>query len=837
MSKNTAIPLPKVCGKTIDFEYFPTSMQAFIFKNWDIVPKERIALCLETSVKNIEKQAEKMGLEKQDDVSVWLSRGYISIIKQNWFLLDYDQLLTLLGWDEQRLAIVLKEEDFLDIKLGSEKPVCPKIVYRELSAEEEAETEKIRNLMKENFSVEVTEAKKPFDFFGDCEDFFSAKNYEPDEDSVVIDDSWSICNYTENTAVEAMADRFSDFADKKMGVSLSRNSGADKEISLLFFNEEKEEEYHEIDVKKDKIVIVASDSAGILRALVYIEDIFKKNGKAVLKAKRYKRHARFKTRFIYSFCGLYNDALDADSTVYCPDELLRSYSLTGVNGIWIQAVLYRLCDFEFEPKLSSGWKKRLENLKKFAERAADYGIKIYLYINEPRAVSEEAFERFPNIKGNVLNGYACLCTSTNEVRKYLRKAVETVCKAVPQIGGFFTITMSENLTNCYSKQTEMTCPRCGKREKYEVIAEINSLIAESAHKINPKIRIFAWNWSWRLNNFMSSEEVNKCVSLTDKSVIFMANRETGIETNVANVKGHVEDYTVSVCGLSPQSCEMWDYAVKCGYETCAKLQINNSWECSTVPYLPVYGLIEENIRALREKGIEHLMLSWTLGGYPSPNIKFISHMFFEDEDNDTEEADIYRILYGEYADKVHKASDMFSEAFKEFPFDLEVLYNGPQNGGVSNIMFLNPTGKSSTMTCFAMDDLYHWRSVYQEDVFENQFKILSEKWMESLKVLDEVLNCEVKNMAEAAYIQFRSSYNQIRFVRARNRYIKNKEIAPKNIMTEAVEEEKKLAVKLYLLMLKHPSIGFEAANHYYFTAGMLKEKVLNCDFILRKLME
>ena len=49
-----------------------------------------------------------------------LSRSYITIIRRNWHLLPYDQLLTLLGWTGEKLAYTLREDDFLYVKLGNQ---------------------------------------------------------------------------------------------------------------------------------------------------------------------------------------------------------------------------------------------------------------------------------------------------------------------------------------------------------------------------------------------------------------------------------------------------------------------------------------------------------------------------------------------------------------------------------------------------------------------------------------------------------------------------------------------------------------------------------------------
>ncbi|MBQ4516689.1 MAG: hypothetical protein II978_07860, partial [Clostridia bacterium] len=61
-------------------EYFPTPMQAFIFRNWGMIDKSRLAEVLNTSVENVEKEALRMGLGEQGDVSEWMKKGYITVI-------------------------------------------------------------------------------------------------------------------------------------------------------------------------------------------------------------------------------------------------------------------------------------------------------------------------------------------------------------------------------------------------------------------------------------------------------------------------------------------------------------------------------------------------------------------------------------------------------------------------------------------------------------------------------------------------------------------------------------------------------------------------------------
>ena len=175
---------------------------------------------------------------------------------------------------------------------------------------------------------------------------------------------------------------------------------------------------------------------------------------------------------------------------------------------------------------------------------------------------------------------------------------------------------------------------------------------------------------------------------------------------------------------------------------------------------------------------------------------------------------------------MRRAEEIFSEAFKEFPFDIQCLYAGPQNAGPSSLLFDKPTGYRGTMTCFTYDDVEKWRSVYPIKVYEDQFAKLAEKWKRGLKILSE---CEGESavMARAAYCLFYSSLCQIRFYRAR-------EASDTEAMVFYAREEYATAKDMLSLMNKNAAIGFEAANHYYFSKGQLVEKMVNCKFIIDK---
>ena len=824
--------LPDIKKAPIIPEYFPTPMQTFIFRNWETVSKTRLAEVLGTTVENIEAEAKRMGLKPQGDTGIWSQKGYITIIRANWHLLPYNQLLQLLGWDEEKLARVLKDDDFLDIKLGSYKPLetfkpdAKEIKYRPLTANEIKATEKIKTEMKSLFSLEGDKIKAPFDFWSEDKTSIALNPAKPGQ--VTLDDGWVVCDSTKSPEVSDMSERFISSMKKSWNVALS---GTGKNIILLEFAEGKTGEYHEIIVSDSSIIIRGGSSEGILRGIYRLEDLAKLNSGPHFDKGKFVREPRFKARIIYSFCGLYEMALDVDSRTYCPDSLLEKYARVGVNGIYLPGVLYRMSEFPYAPELSEGWQKRLENLKAFTERAAKYSIKIYLYLNEPRTMPLSVFKNHPDMRGALELGgkNACMCLTSEKSRNFIYNSVLTICRNAPKLGGIFTITMSENLTNCKAREVAEPCEKCRDIPTWDLISTVNSLIAKAAHSVNPDMNIIAWDTAWDPNR-EASEAAKSCIVRLPEDVAIMCQREECVPFEIGGIKNKVIDYSLSVEGLSEKSKQMWKWAKELGHETAVKMQINNTWECSTTPYLPVYRILFNIMKEVLDAGIDHLLLSWTLGGYPSPSIRLMSEAFFAENGKKAFDIDsALKIVYGDKADNVKKATDIFSDAFKEFPFDIDVAYLGPQNAGPANIFYHKPTGYNASMTCFSYDALDDWRVMYPRETFLSQFKIMSEKWREGLALLEK--GTELYDISYVSYSLLRSSYNITEFIMLRDKYLESGDEKIKPEIVKLLEEEKEIASKVYEIMTRRPEVGYEAANHYYFSQASLMEKVINCAWL------
>ena len=142
--------------------FTPAIWQTVILRNYGIVSTVRIAHVLGTDKDVIEFEAKRLGIEKIIYNKKWEKQGYITIIRNNWYLLPYNQLASLLGFTIEYLDFILKEDDFLGIKLGSFKPYCEEVKYTSLTKEQIEETDKIRDTIKKYF---IENYASPFDFY------------------------------------------------------------------------------------------------------------------------------------------------------------------------------------------------------------------------------------------------------------------------------------------------------------------------------------------------------------------------------------------------------------------------------------------------------------------------------------------------------------------------------------------------------------------------------------------------------------------------------------------------------------------------------------------------
>jgi len=688
---------------------FTEAWQKVIFLNYGKVKSENIAKVLGTDKEIVEKEAAAFGLNKISFNPDWKNKGFVTIIRKNWDLLSLRQISLLLEINEFELDNILKDYDFLSVKLG-DKPQTEEPRYISAGINDREEEKRIKDFMEKNY---LPPEIKPFDFY----------------------------------------------------------SG----------------EY-----SRTELPVAQTISC----------------------------------RFVSSYSARYSGALaDGELSDY-PDEYLERLAATGINGIWLHDTLRNLADFPFDKNLSSEWQMRSSNLKKLTERCRLYGIGVYLYLNEPRSLPKEFFDKYPELKGQeVGDGEFCLCTSAAEIKQYLYEAVKSIAENVPLLKGVMTITMSENPTHCLCRTWnglrpgKTDCPRCKNRKPEEAAAEINNIFYRALKDGNGYTKLIANLWGW--SDFMGWDDASimRGVDLLDKNIDVMCVSEYSKKFRRGGVKAQVIDYSISVIGPSDITVRTLKYAKSKGHRIWAKIQVNNSWECSGIPYLPVFDLMTEHIRRMHELGVSGLMMGWSLGGYPGGALPLCNCVC---ADKNYDETKWYSETYGENALTVRKAVQIFSKAFANFPLSINSLYYGGQTLAGGNSILENSKNRKSTMVCFTFGDYDNYAYPYGIKIYIELYDKLLKKWKAGLNILSRKNGNknfeELKTMGLAAFVMFSCAENiaEIALSRNRNNSVKLK---------KCYKKQYELTKNLYLLICKDARIGFEMTNHYYYDENLLLERM------------
>ena len=680
--------------------FTPTKWQTVILRNYGLVKTKNIAKVLRCTPRRIDIEAARLGIGKIQYNSLWREKSFLTIIRNNWSLLNYNQLLDLLEMSKEELTYNLNNNDFLGVKLGGFKPEVDEIYYTKLDNEELKETRKVKRIISKFF---IENCVSPFSF-----------KY----------------NTKVNTAPN----------------------------------------------QNDRIIYPYSLVCG---------DVFLKTFEIITK-----------------------------------DEL-EAYRSAGINGLWVGVTLRDFCYYPFSTKKDKKYQKRRENLINFIDLAKLYGLKIYLYLNEPRGINiDELDPKYSYLKGRVEGDVVALCIANKEIQDYLYNATKELVKNVPNIEGIITITSSENLTHCKHTPFE-GCEACKNYRPYQLAALINNTISKALKDSGSKTRLIANLWGWAPYCGFLPNEPQMGIDLLDKDIEVMCVSEFGTHKKGKKVY-NIGEYSLSNTEPCIETVQLLNYAKKKGHKVLAKLQVNNSWEMSIVPYIPCFENVFNHLQKLRKLGVNDYMLSWTLGGYPSIALSLVNADNYDHWLEETFKAE---------SQVVKQAVDNVSIGFRYFPFDTRLLYLAPLNQGPSNLIYKIATNRKATMVTFPYDDISSWVNKSEENGFIVRMKKVIRHFKKAIIMLESISNpsesvLEILRYLKVWTVCYESTLNQYMF--NLNKVDKN------NNIIKYLNKELKLTLELYKLASSDSTIGFEASNQYIYTQNMFLEKIINVILLKQK---
>ncbi len=575
------------------------------------------------------------------------------------------------------------------------------------------------------------------------------------------------------TAVEDFANfaRVFEFAGKRYPIKLEFTAGYSFES-------------YRIIPKEDGCTVLASDTEGIRRAVVYIEDEFIAREGAFFGKDEIYRTPAIRKRITRGFFSPTNrppkngDEL-SDDIDYYPDEYLNRIAHDGTNALWIYTSFKALLKSEYFPEYGEGSEKRLEKLASVVKKCARYGIKVFVFAMEPMHLQNDIALKHPEMHGaepiyydDVVH-YA-VCPLSEAGRGYLIEATEKLFRTIPDLGGYMCITSGERLTSCASSRISHTCPRCSKYSYGEALARSIDAIKEGMRRAGTGAEFISWTYAHRL---WPDDDIAEYVEKAPDDIMLMQNfDDRGYEEQLGKTR-EAMDYWLSYVGPSQMFRVTAEAARKHKKHLYAKMQVCCSHELATVPYIPAPGIIFDKFKEAHALGVEGVLECWYFGNYPSIMSKAAGELSFCHDYSDKEA--FLKRLAASYigrtrADSLARSWHFFEAGYVNYPINIMFSYYGPMHDGVVWELKLKPADNFSSRTWLLLDrpegDRIHeclWKGHTLEEAITLS-ELMLENWKKGMETLGCAEHKDIYTVAAVLEVLFASGLNILRFYKLRD---------------------------------------------------------------------
>jgi len=573
-----------------------------------------------------------------------------------------------------------------------------------------------------------------------------------------------------------------------------------------------------------------------------------------------KMKETFEIRIIRSpWSNFYGREIE-DSCRTHPDSYLKEIADEGFNAVWLHCVLRDIVACDAFPEFGKKKHEQIPALNRLVEKAAAYGIRVFLYLCEPRGFRENDpfWKNNEDVRGQPADfpgtgehsgRYSALCSSTQKVKDFLCQSSYNLFRKVPGLGGVFMITASEFHTHCYSHfprwqkkfndpfmeewaKQSFNCQRCAERHPSDVASEIITLVNRGIKDASPGAEVIAWNWSWYI---LEPEPQKKLLSQLPKDVIIQADFERGAFKTVMHKRLEIDEYSFSYTGPSPRFKNLFHQAKKRGMRVTAKLQTGATHELVTVPYIPVPYILAEKLDRMKKMGVDGYLGCWIFGGNVSAMSKVAGRMSTNPLLSPAQA--VREVAVEEFgpgpADCVARAWKLFSAAWKTYPFSIPFLYYSPINYAtaypfdlsakeIGSIPSWLPLPRDGRGHIAAGDSTGAWIAPFTAGFVTKVLKKLLMEWEKGVAVLEEGAGQwraaryqKETDMAVHISLLIMSTMNIIRFYDLLKKY-RAKTAGTGRLLKELLEDELSISERDREIMGRNRDFGYHAEAHEYF---------------------
>ncbi len=655
---------------------------------------------------------------------------------------------------------------------------------------------------------------------------------------------------------------FRDFA-----LFAEKNGLAGKEYPVILkIADSYEKEEYEIEIKAQESVITASETEGIRRGLIRLEELLCIGG-GNLKTGKMREKTAIKTRISRCCYAPINrppkNLAELDGqTDYYPDGYLSRLMHDGVNAIWVYEDMDQIVRSSYIGEFGQNYAPRLEKLNALVEKCARYGIKVFLFMIMPMSLEEPTVskrypriaEKYPQVRGNSSRGPAGFCTYSEFGEKYLSEAIENLAGSAPKLGGIMSITFGERVTSCGNTWPDLesvwhnNCPYCKDKTRMEIVAHTIDIVEKSMKKVNPEMEFISWTYGHRGQPFsVIGEYVDRC----SKTVAMLQNFEDDGRVEQLGKTRFAFDYYLCYAGPSDMFAFTAKRAVAQNKKIYAKMQICCSHELATVPYIPVPGLVYDKMTRAKDLGVTGVMESWFFGNYPCLMSK-AAGMLASAKEYATKRTFLTE-LAGLYFDDKEKnavvtAWEYFEKAYTAYPVNVMFNYYGPMHDGVVWELALLPKNfplpRTWQLTDIPDGDrigecLFAGHTIEEVIILTDTLK---ENWRKGCEVLSALPAWKLPyheqfSVVKALGVLFDSGNNILRFYKLRDElgYGMGNASAVLEEMRNIVLAEKENSKKMIALCKADNRLGYHSeAEGYKFFPEKLEKRVRALDKLLEE---
>ncbi len=454
------------------------------------------------------------------------------------------------------------------------------------------------------------------------------------------------------------------------------------------------------------VKLIAEDDDGIRRAAYHFEAREAAGDLATVTRTPWLRH-----RISRCFFGpikrppFFRDEL-MDDIDYYPDEYLNRLAHEGVNGLWLTVEYRDLVGTSFT-RAREGHERRLTKLRQTARKCNRYGIRTWIFAIEPHSVqtNDVFYLQYPDLFPTVAyDNSRTMCASDPRCARYLEESLRNIFSAVPELGGLLHISHGERPTSCFSQKNPRTdlplaCAKCNAKEAWRLHWTLTEAAVKGMRSVKPDAEMLSWIYQPQVQPFRGEWIYEMARHLPD-GVTLLYNFESGAIREQLGRYRNGGDYWLSYTGPAEPFRHIADAARTAGSAFGAKIQVGNSHEDATVPFVPVPGLLYRKYKEMKKVGCSAVMQCWYFGNYPGVMNEAAGELAFE-EFKDDENAFLLRLarpLWGEKAQQMAKLWQKLSDAYAQYPLSNDMQYYGPFHAGVAWPMLadveLRPLGRT-----------------------------------------------------------------------------------------------------------------------------------------------